>query len=156
MWKQVRHFVLYILLYSGWPTFVSSQEVEEARACLGDTEFIIVNQFVNFDTARDECALRGGFLGGVINEQQHLHVIELARAFANRDVWIGTLSYGNPHIDKQSVLVGLIASRGGNDPLRFDFEDPALFDKSFFDENGQRPWGNGQPDDNDEEEDCVE
>ena len=45
---------------------------------------------------------------------------------------------------------------GGNDPARFKLEDNTSTNISFFEEAGRFPWKQGEPNDDEGKENCVE
>ena len=62
----------------------------EVKACLGESEFVLVDLLVDFPTAIEECEARGGTLAVPFDLNEHGVIAQLASILPETlNVWIG-------------------------------------------------------------------
>ena len=70
-----------------------SNAQQEARGCLGEFEFVLVNDSVIFTQTIDECALRNGTLALLFTQaEQNLTLTLVGILEDSRSVWLGKQS----------------------------------------------------------------
>ena len=69
----------------------SAQEPREITQCLGNVEFVLVDENRKFSVAKELCEARGGFLGAITSIEEHELVVNLTSELNSSlvDVWIG-------------------------------------------------------------------
>ena len=64
---------------------------QEDSSCLGESEFFIVNQTVNFSTAVTECQARDGTLAVPFTSTENELSINLSSVFSTTEhIWLGS------------------------------------------------------------------
>ena len=116
----------------------------------------MVDKEANFIKARALCSSMGGRLAVPFSEEENDLIIALASTLDKGDVWLGKLIIIIFALHSNTVI-GLFDedSSGGGNPLRFQLQDDASTDTSFFENRGRFPWRRNEPND-DRNEDCVE
>ena len=67
----------------------------EVAGCLGDVEFVVVDEEVNFTQAKNRCVNKEGLLAGITSQQEHNVVVDLIDQLIsnNNNIWIGTFGF---------------------------------------------------------------
>ena len=112
---------------------------------LNNSRFIAIDLLGDFEHAKTECLNRKATLARISNDEEHLFVEQFLNSILtipdSAQFWIGVE-------DVEKV--------GGCNPARFSFVDGSKDGLDFFEIGCEFPWQSGQPNDVDENEDCVE
>ena len=123
--------------------------------CDGESKFIVVDNKVKFSQVRSGCQALNGTPAVPFTSSENDKVIELASVFPPREeIWLGTSLI--IQLSSAIILGFYDKDRGGDDPSRFEFDDPTSTNITFFKRKGELPWQSGQPDDHRDKENCVE
>ena len=78
MTAKIVRFVQSVLCLRAQLQIVVSQP-DEAAQCLGDIEFVVVDEIRPFEVAKLECQNRGGFLGAITSQEEQDLVLQPVR-----------------------------------------------------------------------------
>ena len=89
--------VTFVICFMIWPDLHRRESKEEcgqpgeATKCLGDNEFVVVKDNIEFDEAKIECQGRAGFLRAITSQEEQNLVLELASEVLDDQpyIWIG-------------------------------------------------------------------
>ena len=112
---------------------------------------------VNFNSAKQMCADINATLARISSAEEHSFVNGFFdRVDLSDDVWIGK-SFGQLRFVFYFCTLGLedVNGNGGTAPTRFTYVDGTL-DQSFYGVADEFPWGDNQPNNFDNSQNCVE
>ena len=132
----------------------------EDVSCEGGSQLIVVDQVKRFSEARPVYRELNGTLGVPFTEAENELVINLSSTFPENDnIWLGKSLLVCLVIER---LLGLFDRDGGtedplrNNPSRFELDDKTSTDINFFQNKGEFPWKDGEPNDSFNRENCVQ
>ena len=134
-----------------------SNAQEEARMCVGASEFVLVDDTVSFEQAINRCAEKHGTLAVPFSQDEQDAVALLADSLGvDETIWLGKQDLEIiPYC--QLYIPGLHDedSSGGINPSRFQLLDTTSDNSTFFSIHSEPPWAFDQPNDSPGSQDCV-